>query len=321
MEKKKNKKASRIENTPTPAGEINFSCMLKVSWSRQYVLSLPPNHRFPMSKYEILPEGTISNSNIFCPGPIEEKWILSTHQSAHWEKLKSLSLTPHEQRRTGFPLSNELVDREMIICNGTIECTEYALEFGVAMNIAGGTHHAFTYKGEGFCLLNDQAIAANYLLTERRMNRILIVDLDVHQGNGTAEIFADEPRVYTFSMHGANNYPLKKEKSNLDIALKDFTNDSFYLKTLDTNLRNLIDDYQPEFIFYQSGVDILDTDKLGRLNVTRDGCKLRDKLVIQLAKDNRIPIVICMGGGYSPKFNDIIEAHANTFRQVQQICF
>jgi acetoin utilization deacetylase AcuC-like enzyme len=300
--------------------------MLKIAWSPQYVLPLPSHHRFPMSKYELLPaqlihEGTIDEKNIFSPEPIDKKWILSTHEEAYWNKLSNLDLNPTEIRRTGFPLTQDLVGREVVIANGTIEATHFAIEYGVAMNIAGGTHHAFTNRGEGFCLLNDQAIAANYLLATEKVKSILIVDLDVHQGNGTAEIFKHEPRVFTFSMHGANNYPLKKEKSDLDIGLMDHTNDPFYLKTLESNLINLIDHIRPDFMFYQSGVDILDTDKLGRLSVTREGCKQRDKLVISAAKRNKIPLQISMGGGYSPKFSDIIEAHANTFRLVQHIYF
>ncbi len=257
--------------------------MLKVAWSPSYVLPLPPNHRFPMSKYEILPEqllheGTIGTENIFHPTPAEEQWILLTHTPAYWDKLRNLTLSAQEVRRTGFPLTQELVDREVIIANGTMQCALYALQFGVAMNIAGGTHHAFTNKGEGFCLLNDIAVASNYLLSNQLVKRILVVDLDVHQGNGTAEIFRNDERVFTFSMHGANNYPLKKEDSDLDIGLADYTDDSFYLKTLESNLKNLLDNVQPDFIFFQSGVDILETDKLGRLSVTREGCKERDAL-------------------------------------------
>jgi acetoin utilization deacetylase AcuC-like enzyme len=300
--------------------------MLKVAWSESYVLPLPPNHRFPMSKYEILPqqllhEGTIDHENIFRPAPLDTKWILSTHDSDYWDKLSSLTLTPHEIRRTGFPLTGELVQREIVIANGTLQCSLYALKYGVAMNVAGGTHHAFTDKGEGFCLLNDIAIAANYLLEENLARRILVVDLDVHQGNGTASIFNNDSRVFTFSMHGANNYPLKKERSDLDIGLPDFTDDRFYLSVLDSNLKNLIDQVQPDFIFYQSGVDILDTDKLGRLSITREGCKQRDRIVLTTAWQNKIPLVASMGGGYSPDFRDIIEAHANTFRLAQEIFF
>jgi acetoin utilization deacetylase AcuC-like enzyme len=300
--------------------------MLKVAWSPAYILPLPPSHRFPMSKYEVLPEqllheGTIKEENIFHPLPVDTRWILNTHQKSYWKKLDSLSLTPKEVRRTGFPLTRELVDREVIIANGTIQCTEFAIENGVAMNIAGGTHHAFTDRGEGFCLLNDMAMAANYLLDQQKVKKILIVDLDVHQGNGTAEIFRNDSRVFTFSMHGANNYPMIKEQSDLDIGLPDHTNDSFYLSTLEVNLKNLIDQVQPEFIFFQSGVDILHTDKLGRLSVTREGCKQRDRIVLETAKRNKIPIVASMGGGYSPDFRDIIEAHANTYRLAQEIFF
>lgn len=279
-----------------------------------------------MSKYEILPqqllyEGTIKSENIFQPLPLEERWILNTHDVDYWNKLSTLSLSPQEIRRTGFPLTTELVQREIVIANGTVQCALYALRFGIAMNIAGGTHHAFTNRGEGFCLLNDIAIAAMYLLQTALVKRILIVDLDVHQGNGTAQIFRDDNRVFTFSMHGAHNYPLIKEISDLDIGLPDHADDNFYLSVLDANLKNLLDQVQPDFIFYQSGVDILDTDKLGRLNVSREGCKQRDRLVLKSAKENGIPLVACMGGGYSPDFRDIIEAHANTFRLAQEIFF
>lgn len=300
--------------------------MLKIAWAPEYVLSLPSNHRFPMSKYEVLPqqllhEGTITEGNIFHPAPLDEKWILVTHDQDYWRRLSALTLTPQEIRRTGFPLTKELVQREITIANGTLQCTMYARKYGIAMNIAGGTHHAFTDRGEGFCLLNDIAIAANYLLFERLASKILVVDLDVHQGNGTAQIFKNENRVFTFSMHGANNYPLIKEHSDLDIGLKDYTTDDFYLTTLDINLRNLIQQVEPDFIFYQSGVDILETDKLGRLSITREGCKQRDRMVLKTAHDNKIPIVASMGGGYSPDFRDIIEAHANTYRLAQQIFF
>lgn len=300
--------------------------MLKVAWSPDYVLPLPPNHRFPMSKYEVLPqqllhEGTLTESNFFSPPRAEDRWIVSTHDEAYWRRLQTLDLTPQEVRRTGFPLTQDLVEREVRIVNGTRLCAQYAMEHGIAMNIAGGTHHAFTNRGEGFCLLNDIAIAANWLLDETAITKILVVDLDVHQGNGTAQIFRNEPRVFTFSMHGANNYPLHKENSDLDIGLADFTNDAFYLSTLEMNLRNLIEQVQPGFIFFQSGVDILDTDKLGRLSVTREGCKRRDKIVMEAARRDNIPMVASMGGGYSPDFRDIIEAHANTFRVAQEIFF
>lgn len=300
--------------------------MLKVAWSESYVLPLPANHRFPMSKYEVLPqqllyEGTIEPENLFSPEPLNEEWILLTHTAEYWNKLNSLTLSPKEVRRTGFPLTRQLVDRETMIASGTLQCALYAMEYGVSMNIAGGTHHAFTNKGEGFCLLNDIAIATNFLLRQNLAKQILVIDLDVHQGNGTAEIFRADNRVFTFSMHGLNNYPLNKEKSDLDIGLKDFTEDLIYLKTLEKNLAMLLEEVEPDFIFFQSGVDILKTDKLGHLSITREGCRKRDQMVLLAAKHNRIPIVASMGGGYSPDFRDIIEAHANTYRLAQEIFF
>ena len=279
-----------------------------------------------MVKYELLPEqllyeGTIDSSNIFNPEKPDESLILSTHDAGYWGKLKTLSLTKSEIRRTGFPLSKQLVEREITIMNGTVQCALYALQHGIAMNIAGGTHHAFSDRGEGFCLLNDIAVAANYLLHNGLSKQILVVDLDVHQGNGTAEIFRHDGRVFTFSMHGANNYPLHKECSDLDIALPDGTQDAFYLNTLEINLKNLMEQVQPDFIFFQSGVDVLSTDKLGRLGLSIEGCRSRDHIVLQCAKELSIPLVASMGGGYSENIKIIIEAHANTFRLAQEIYF
>lgn len=300
--------------------------MLKVAWAESYVLPLPPNHRFPMSKYEVLPqqllhEGTLREENFFVPQPLEHNRILAVHDVDYWNRLEQLALGPAEIRRIGFPLTRELVTREITIANGTIQCSLFALQHGIAMNIAGGTHHAFTYKGEGFCLLNDIAIAARYLLDEELAKQILVVDLDVHQGNGTAQVFQHDPRVFTFSMHGQNNYPLHKERSDLDIGLADFTSDAFYLNTLRVNLANLLKQVNPDYIFFQSGVDILETDKLGKLSVSREGCKERDRIVLEAAKEGGIPLVASMGGGYSPNFKDIIEAHANTYRLAQEIFF
>ena len=300
--------------------------MLKIAWSSIYAHPLPEHHRFPMIKYDLLPEqllyeGTISEENLFEPTILDEKNVLNTHCARYWQKLKSLQLSKSEIRRTGFPLSEKLVEREQIIMNGTLQAAKYALKHGVSFNIAGGTHHAFTNKGEGFCLLNDIAISANYLLEADLAQQILVVDLDVHQGNGTAEIFANNPQVFTFSMHGAKNYPLKKEVSDLDIELADGTTDDIYLPILENKLKKLIDKLEPDFIFFQSGVDVLATDKLGRLGMSIAGCKQRDEIVLSTAHDNDIPIALCMGGGYSPRIADIVEAHANTYRLAQQIFF
>jgi acetoin utilization deacetylase AcuC-like enzyme len=299
--------------------------MLRVAWAPEYVLPLSPHHRFPMSKYELLPqqlmyEGTLSSANFFTP-VAETRWANLTHDAGYLRRLQDLALTPKEIRRTGFPLTAEVIQREYLIASGTVQCTRYALQHGIAMNIAGGTHHAFADRGEGFCLLNDLAMAAHFLLHEKLARSILMVDLDVHQGNGTAHLFQQHPSVFTFSMHGANNYPLHKESSDLDIGLPDRTPDDFYLKTLEHNLHNLMDHVQPDFLFYQAGVDILVTDKLGKLSVTREGCKQRDRLVLEMARRHSVPLVVTMGGGYSERFSDIIEAHANTYRLAQEIFF
>ncbi|MFN3801250.1 histone deacetylase [Belliella pelovolcani] len=300
--------------------------MLKIAYSSIYSHPLPVGHRFPMEKYDLLPEqllyeGTVVASNFFEPNVLDEKWILNTHDSSYFEKLRNLQLSKSEIRKTGFPLSHQLIDREIHIMDGSVQACLYALQYGIAMNIAGGTHHAFTDRGEGFCLLNDIAISANYMLGNQLAKKILIVDLDVHQGNGTAEIFQNQDNVFTFSMHGASNYPMYKEKSDLDIGLPDGIGDDGYLKILNQYLEPLIDKVAPDFIIYQSGVDVLASDKLGRLGMSILGCKERDRIVLESAKRHQIPVMCCMGGGYSPKINDIIEAHANTYRLAQDIYF
>jgi acetoin utilization deacetylase AcuC-like enzyme len=300
--------------------------MLKIAWSEKYHHELPVGHRFPMEKYTILPEqlmyeGTVLDSAFFTPYAVDINSVLSVHDADYFRRLSNLELSYQEVRKTGFPQSRELIDRELIIMSGSVQAARYALEYGVSMNIAGGTHHAFTNRGEGFCLLNDLAIAARVCQLEGLVNQCLVVDLDVHQGNGTAEIFRGDDSVFTFSMHGKSNYPMHKEMSDLDVELADGTDDKTYLDLLDRHLKSLIDLIEPELILFQSGVDVLGTDKLGRLNLSISGCRERDKIVLELAKSNKIPIVAAMGGGYSEKISDIVEAHANTFRLAQEIYF
>ena len=220
--------------------------MLKIAWSPVYCHPLPEGHRFPMEKYNLIPEqllyeGTVMESNFFTPENLDDKWILTTHSPYYFAKLKSLGLSKSEIRKTGFPLSQQLIEREIHIMSGSVQAAVFALEYGIAMNVAGGTHHAFADRGEGFCLLNDIAIASNYLLENGLSKRILVVDSDVHQGNGTAKIFENNPSVFTFSMHGDSNYPLHKETSDLDIGLPDKTDDFQYLKILKETLPKLID--------------------------------------------------------------------------------
>lgn len=293
--------------------------MLKIAYTEIYQHSLPEGHRFPMLKYELIPkqllyEGIITTENLFEPTLCSEENILLTHDVEYWQRMKNLELTEREMRKVGFPLSAQLVEREITIMQGTIDCAMFALQYGCAMNVAGGTHHAFTNKGEGFCLLNDMAIAANYLLKNKLAERILIIDLDVHQGNGTAQIFQNNKNVFTLSMHGKNNYPFHKEISDLDIELPDGINDENYLALLYNNLPAVIKKHQPDFIFYLCGVDILVTDKFGKLNVTTEGCKQRDIFVFEQCKANKVPVACAMGGGYSPKIADIVNAHSNTFK-------
>jgi acetoin utilization deacetylase AcuC-like enzyme len=300
--------------------------MLKIAYSPVYKYALPEKHRFPMEKYELLPEqllyeGTVGPANFFEPLPAEESVILYTHDADYWNKLKGLQLSEKEIRAIGFPLSEALVQRGRHISNGTLQCALYAQQYGVAMNIAGGTHHSFSYKGEGFCLLNDIAIAANYLLREGLASQILVVDLDVHQGNGTAQIFEKEPRVFTFSMHGERNYPNRKERSDLDIGLPDGMEDEPYLQVLRHHLPRLLDQVQPDFVFYLSGVDVLASDKLGRLGLSLAGCRERDRLVLNACRQHRLPVAVSMGGGYSERIATIVEAHANTFRVAAEIFF
>jgi len=298
--------------------------MIKIAFEKIYAHPLPEGHRFPMLKYELIPEqllheGTITTENIFAPQACNKEIVLLTHDKIYFDKLIQQTLNASEQRKIGFPQSPQLTQRELIITQGTIDCCFYAMQNGAALNVAGGTHHAFKDRGEGFCLLNDMAIASNYLLQQKIATQILIIDLDVHQGNGTAKIFAHEPRVFTFSMHGAHNYPFHKEKSDLDIPLKDGTDDATYLSLLKETLPVLIKKIKPGFAFFLSGVDILQTDKYGKLKLSFEGCRQRDEFVFATLKQNNIPVTVAMGGGYSPDVKTIVEAHCNTFRTAADI--
>lgn len=300
--------------------------MLKVAWSETYAHPLPEGHRFPMEKYNLLPEqliyeGTLVRENFFRPEALDTKWIELTHDPDYFRRLLKLQLTSAEIRASGFPLSNELVLREVELVSGSLQAAISALSDGIGMNIAGGTHHAFSNRGEGFCLLNDIAITANFLLQNQLASRVLVVDLDVHQGNGTAEIFQGRHDVFTFSMHGEKNYPHRKEKSHLDVALPDGTGDREYLAILDKTLPRILELFEPDFLIYQSGVDVLASDQLGRLSLSQNGVKDRDKAVLSLAKNSRIPLMCCMGGGYSRHIRDIVHGHAHVFRLAQELYF
>lgn len=297
---------------------------LHIAYDPIYAHPLPEGHRFPMIKYELIPaqllyEGTITPANLFAPQPCTDEIILLTHSSEYLYKLKHQTLSAQEERRIGFPHSPELTQRELIITQGTIDCCRHAFENGVALNVAGGTHHAFRDKGEGFCLLNDFAVAANYLLHKSLVQQILIIDLDVHQGNGTASIFEKKSNVFTFSMHGKNNYPFKKEKSSMDVELPDGIKDEEYLALLSDALNDILNRAKPDFVFYLSGVDVLATDRFGKLKISLEGCRKRDEMVFRTLKQKQLPCVTAMGGGYSPQVKTIVEAHCNTFRLAKDI--
>jgi acetoin utilization deacetylase AcuC-like enzyme len=293
---------------------------MRIFFDPIYIYPVPDGHRFPMEKYDLIPrqllyEGVITEDQLTSPEVIELEHVLKVHDEKYVKKLLNSELTPREQRVSGFVHSPQLIERELRIMEGTRLAAKYAYETkSIGLNVAGGTHHAFSNRAEGFCLLNDQAIAAKWLLEHTGVKKVFIIDLDVHQGNGTAEMFKNEPAVFTFSMHGRNNYPLQKEQSDFDVPLEDGCEDETFLNLLKDSLQKIENQFTPDFIFYQCGVDILKTDALGKLGVSMEGCKQRDKLVFQFAKRLDVPVVCSMGGGYSKEIKYIVDAHVNTFK-------
>ena len=300
--------------------------MLKIAFDPIYKHQLKIGHRFPMEKYELIPENLLrknicNSDNFFSPIPIEKQQLLSTHDEGYYNNLINLSLSKLHTRQIGFPLSEDLIKREHVIAQGTIQNTRYAQQYGVSMNIAGGTHHAFRDRPGAFCMLNDQAIASNHLIDNNLAKKVMIIDLDVHQGDVTASIFKHQDSVFTISFHGQKNYPFKKQNSDFDLPFDDNTEDRAYLNALENHLPRLVDLVEPDFIFYLAGVDVLKTDKLGRLGLSMAGCKARDRFVLTLCKDQNIPVQVSMGGGYSVHIKNIIDAHSNTFELAQDLFF
>lgn len=298
--------------------------MLRIAHHPAYNHPVREGHRFPMVKYELIPqqllrEGVVSPAHFFQPELAERSVILLAHDAEYVDQLMDLTLDARMVRRIGFPLSQSLVERERYIVDGTVQACLHALQHGVAFNTAGGTHHAGRNFGEGFCLFNDQAVGAAYLIRHALVNRILIIDLDVHQGNGTAHIFADHDCIFTFSMHGEKNFPFIKERSHLDVGLPDGVDDRAYLILLREQLDALFASIRPDFVFYQAGVDILATDKLGKLQLTGDGCRKRDELVFGYCKKYGVPVEVSMGGGYSVHIKDIVNAHVATFKAAIEV--
>jgi acetoin utilization deacetylase AcuC-like enzyme len=297
----------------------------KAFYSPYYYADIGEGHVFPIKKFELvrdklLDEGTLTSDEIVAPDSAEVKDLLLVHTEDYITRLRDGSLTPKEVRKLGLPWSESLVRRSFHAISGSINATRSALENGIASNLAGGTHHAYPDRGEGYCVLNDVAVAIRVLQRDGLAARFLIVDLDVHQGDGTASIFQDSDEVFTFSMHGAKNYPLFKQKSTLDIELADGTADEEYLATLDEILPRLLI-HHPDIIFYLAGADPYKGDKLGRLDLTIDGLKRRDATVLEFARRNEIPIVTTMSGGYAADVNDTVEIHCNTIRAVKEVYF
>lgn len=299
--------------------------MIRLTSSELYPIPLPEGHTFPMEKYSLVRqqleyEGLIVPEQIIHSPLLEEAAVLTTHSAEYWRRIRDCGFDEKEIRKIGFPATEALRDRSLSSAKGTLISARNALQYGVGINLAGGTHHAYREYGEGYCVLNDLAIAAHCLLEENAVRRILIVDLDVHQGNGTAALFRNNDRVFTFSMHGKDNYPLKKEKSDRDIELPTGTGDSVYLALLRQHLPELIQTHRPDILFYQSGVDVLENDRLGKLSLTPEGCKERDYYVFHTARTLDLPIVSVMGGGYHTSLQSLIQAHTETVRQAF-LCF
>jgi acetoin utilization deacetylase AcuC-like enzyme len=291
---------------------------LRYAYADIYTIPLPAGHRFPIEKYRLvrerlIGEGTIHGRQLHAPAPCPRELLEGAHTAEWVARVFEGRLERNEIRRIGFPWSPELVMRSRVSVAGTLWAAEAALVDGCGGNFAGGTHHAYADHGEGFCIFNDVAVAIRALLGGERVERVAVVDLDVHQGNGTANIFRDDARIFTASIHGRNNWPFEKERSRLDIELEDGTGDLAYLEALD-RLLDATFRFGPELIFFVAGVDPLATDRLGRLSLSLDGLRERDTIVLGRARQRSIPVAISFGGGYSDAMETIVEAHANTFR-------
>ncbi|HQU86863.1 MAG TPA: histone deacetylase [Pyrinomonadaceae bacterium] len=297
----------------------------KIFYSPYYYAEIGEGHVFPIRKFELvkdllLKEGTLTENEIVAPESVKTEDLLLVHTEDYISRLVEGTLTAKEIRKLGLPWSESLVRRSFHAISGTINAARNALTDGISSNLAGGTHHAFPDRGEGFCVLNDVAVAIRVLQREKLAEKFLIVDCDVHQGNGTAFIFQNDAEVFTFSMHGAKNYPLFKEVSNLDIELPDKTGDAEFLETLEQALPRIFL-HDPDIIFYLGGADPFENDKLGRLSLTKEGLMERDEMVLEFAKSKDVPIVTTMSGGYAADINDTVEIHANTIRAVKKVFF
>ena len=292
---------------------------MKAFYSDRYVIPLPPQHRFPIVKYALIrqrldAEGVLKLHQLIHPPLVERDEALLVHTADYYDRLVAGQLSEREIRRLGLPWSEALVGRSRVSVGGTLAAARAAFADGVAANLGGGTHHAFADHGEGFCVLNDIAVAIRVLRAEGLLRRAAVVDLDVHQGNGTAAIFADDPQVFTLSLHGEKNYPPVKQQSTLDVPLADGTETDEYLYALALHLSTVLDRFRPDIVFYQAGVDPYFDDRLGRLALTIAGLRRRDEMVFAACRSRHLPCVITLGGGYARDVADTVEAHCNTIR-------
>jgi acetoin utilization deacetylase AcuC-like enzyme len=297
--------------------------MYKVFYTPRYYADIGEGHVFPIRKFELvrdrlLGEGTLAPSEIIEPQPAPVADVLLVHTEDYVTRLRAGSLTPRELRRLGLPWSKALVRRSFLATGGTTSAARTALASGIASNLAGGTHHAFPERGEGFCVLNDTAVAIRTLRRDNSIERAAVVDLDVHQGNGTATIFEGDPAVFTFSMHGAKNYPIFKARSTLDVELPDGTGDEEYLRTLAEHLPRVFA-HRPDIVFYLGGADPFAGDKLGRLSLSIEGLRARDEFVLSECRARGVPVATVMSGGYAADIDDTVEIHCNTIRAAKAI--
>lgn len=297
---------------------------MKAAFSPVYAIPLPDRHPFPMAKFPelhriLLEEGVVHSSEVTTPGLAEWEDLRLVHSEEYLDKLRRGSLSDLEQRRMGLPWSDLLVERSRTAVAGTMLAMEWALRDGLAANLAGGTHHAFADRGEGYCVLNDVAIGIKKLQREGRIERALTVDLDVHQGNGTASIFEDDPSVYTFSIHGDRNYPVRKSTSDRDVGLPDNVGDAGYLAALREHLPSVMEAARPDLICYLAGVDVVEGDRFGRINLTREGLRARDRYVVETVHAANIPLCLVLSGGYAATPTLTADLHATVHREARSI--
>jgi acetoin utilization deacetylase AcuC-like enzyme len=296
---------------------------LRAFYTDRFVLPLPDGHRFPMVKYarlreRCLAEGILEAAQVSEPEAATWEQLALAHDREYLARVRDGELSPLEQRRIGFPWSGEMVERSRRSVGATIEAGQVALAeaklrgWGITANLAGGTHHAHSGHGEGFCVFNDAAVATRVLQSEGKIARAAIIDCDVHQGNGTAAIFSTDPSVLTFSIHGSRNYPFRRERSSIDVDLPDGTGDEAFLCALDLHVPRLLDDHRPDLVIYLAGADPFRDDRYGRLSLSKEGLAARDSLVLDACRERAVPIVVTMAGGYGRNTEDTVDIHVRT---------